>query len=117
MPERNVDRMTRRYVADMLDLHPDSVTRSLPGLAAAVLVWGGRGKEMVLSRRGVMRYIDARDCRRDGGRRCRKCSYVLEDVMAVAEHLVKERHGYKECDECRPVGDVCQPCTAARGIA
>ena len=119
MPQKeNIDRLTRRQLADMLDLHPDSVTRSLPdGLASAVLVWGGRGKEMVFSRRNVMRWIDARDCRRDGGRRCRKCSYVLEDVMAIAEHLLEERHGFGACDECSPPGSLCQPCTSAKGIA
>jgi len=42
---------------------------------------------------------------------------VLEDVMAIAEHLLEERHGFGACDECKPPGSLCQPCTAAKGIA
>ena len=119
MPRKeNIDRLTRRELAEMLDLHPDSITRRLrDGLASAVSVWGGRGKEMYFSRRATIRWNDAKDCRRDGGQRCRQCTRVLEDVMAIAEHLIDEKHGFGGGDDCTYPGDQCQPCTAARGIA
>ena len=113
MPQqKSLDHLTRRELAELLNIHQDTVTRVLRnGLASAVMVWGGSGKEMSFSRRGAIRWIDARDCRRDGGQRCRQCSRVLEDVMAIAEHLLEERHGFGACDECRPPGSLCQPCT------
>ena len=109
---KNIDRLTRRQLAGMLNLHPDSATRMLhEGLAAAVVEWGGRGKEMIFSRRLAMRFVNARDCRRDGGRRCRKCRYAMEDIMAVAEHLLEERHGSGGCDECTEPPTPCMPCS------
>jgi len=55
--------LTRRQVADLLDLHQDSVTRALPdGLGAAVRTWGGRGKEMAFDRVLVLRWARASKC-------------------------------------------------------
>lgn len=105
------DSMTRREVAEMLDLHQDSVSRRLAdGLASAVLQWGGRGKEMAFSRTAVLRWWRASTCARDGGRPCLPCRRVLEDTVAVAEHLLETRHGYGGCQECRTDWKVCQPC-------
>jgi hypothetical protein len=105
------DQVTRREVADLLDRHPDSVTRLLPeGLAGAVLQWGGRGKEMAFSRSEVLRWVGARACSRNG---CLDCYDVLYDMLAVGEHLTQAEHGLGGCHECRCPWPMVQPCGAA----
>lgn len=92
---------TRRQIAERLGCHPDSVTRLLPkGLGAAVLRWGGRGKEMTFSAYLVDRWNHARNCRRWNGTPCFTCRTVLEDCEYVAEHLAAKQHGHGGCDEC-----------------
>ncbi|MGB7220748.1 MAG: hypothetical protein WBD07_18255 [Vicinamibacterales bacterium] len=112
MRTEKADALTRRQLADLLGLHQDSVSRALPdGLASAVLEWGGRGRTMRFSRALALRWDRARSCHRgDAGRPCLVCRRVLEDVVAVAEHLIAAHHGYGGCRECRIDWPVCQPC-------
>jgi len=120
MTEIKTDRISRRDVAHLLDMHPDSVSRILhEGLSSAVLEWGGRGKTMTFSRVRVLRWWRARTCTRRGGRPCSECAFVLEDCQAVGEHLMQARHGAEEsCEDdengparCYPADwRVCQPC-------
>lgn len=104
--------MTRREVANILGVHQDSVSRLLPeGLAAAVIAWGGHGRPMQFSGDAMRRWDLARRCRRgprDGP--CEGCKLVLEDCQAVGDHLLRSRHGYRGCRECRPPGRLVQPC-------
>lgn len=108
------DRMTRRDVAKLLGMHPDSVSRNLrDGLGSAVTEWGGRGKTMTFSRLMVLRWWRARTCTRRGGRPCSDCSLVVEDSEVVAAHLIEKRHGVfdEPCEEdCGYQGGICQPC-------
>ena len=109
----NPDPMTRREVAAMLGMHVDSVTRNLQdGLASAVLKWGGHGKRMTFSRLMVLRWWRAKTCTKDGGRYCTICYWVLDDCLAVGEHLIEARHGvFEGCDEdCGYPGGIGQPC-------
>ena len=90
--------MTRRDVAALLKVHQDSVSRLLSdGLGYAVLNWGGRGKLMIFDRGLVERWAFAYRCPR---RPYCCCDPLLEDARNVAEHLLEERHGYGECEEC-----------------
>ena len=109
------DSLSRRQVADLLGLHPDSVTRALAdGLASAVIKWGGSGKRMAFSQALVWRWERARSCHRNGGRPCLECSIVREDAEVVALHLLEVRHGVLEsCGrDCGYPGEICQPCSA-----
>jgi hypothetical protein len=99
--------LSRREVATILRLHPDSVTRLLAGgLASAVLAWGGHGRLMVFSLALVMRWDFARTCTsgRSGGP-CATCRLVLEDCECTGQHLAEKRHGaFETCDDedCEP---------------
>ena len=106
------DTMTRRELADVLLIHPDSVSRNLrTGLGAAVLSWGGRGEEQKFSKFHAIRWHKARACaRRKRGAPCWRCDTVLDDCNATAEHLLKERHGVAGCSECRSTWELIQPC-------
>lgn len=107
-------KLSRREVAQLLRLHPDSVSRILPeGLGSAVTSWGGRSKRMQFSRWMVLRWDRARSCRRYGGTPCVLCKLVLEDAQVVAKHLLEVRHGVGEsCDpkNCGYVGGISPPC-------
>lgn len=103
--------LSRRDVALALELHQDSVSRRLSdGLGSAILRAGGQGKEMSFSWLLVSRWHLAITCRRGPDGHCRMCSLVLEDAMAVAEHLNGARHGYGGCEECSPPPNLCVPC-------
>ncbi len=113
-----MDRLTRRQAADILGMHPDSVTRQLPeGLASAVVVWGGHGRSMVFSRMLVSRWQRARLCCRARGQPCSRCFWVMDDAKAYGEHLLDVRHGaFEPCgtgdDFCGlPSGEFSQPCS------
>lgn len=112
------DKLSRREVAEMLNLHPDSISRLLPeGLASAVTRWGGSGKSMIFSRMLVSRWQRARLCFRNQGRPCVECLIVTDDCQVGAEHLLEVRHGaFETCgrgdDFCgHPSGEFCQPCS------
>lgn len=91
------DQMSRREVADLLGIHPDSVSRNLhDGLASAVIAWGGRGKTMYFSRLRVLRWWRSKTCTANAGRPCRKCLDSLEECAALGEHLIAARHGADE---------------------
>jgi len=86
--------VTRREVADMLNLHPDSISRALHDrLGVAVLEWGGAGKEMKFSAALVQSWNLARSCWSRDGQPCAICSLCLEDYAVVARHLIESRHG------------------------
>ena len=103
--------LSRRSVADLLGLHPDSVSRlSAEGLACAVVRFGGHGQAMAFDQGLALRWDRARRCRRVNGKPCRQCRQVLEDCQAVGEHLLEERHGHGQCEECTPPGGLCGPC-------
>lgn len=102
--------VSRRKLAALLGLHPDSLSRLMPeGLAIAVAAWGGRGKTQLFDVERAGRFVRAWRCRqlRSG---CPACWLVLEDCQAVAEHLIETRHPYAGCEDCTPPGGLCQPC-------
>ena len=85
---------SRQQVADLMKIHPDSVTRHLrAGLASAVLVWGGHSKPMIFSTALTLRWYGAWKCLTPAGRRCHECWGVFEDCQAVGAHLLETRHG------------------------
>lgn len=101
---RRVEPVSRRDVAEMLNLHVDSVSRCLhEGLSSAVVVWGGSGREMQFDKALVQRWEFARTCRRDSGGPCAQCRRVLEDCKCAGDHLLDARHGIHE--SCNP--DTC----------
>ena len=110
---RRAGELSRRDVAELLDLHPDSVSRLLhDGLGYAVTEWGGRGAAMRFDRRLVDRWHSARDCHQGhGGGPCNACALVLEDAQAVSEHLIAERHGHGQCPECTAPPRLASPCS------
>lgn len=110
--------LTRREVAGLLNLHPDTITKQLvEGLGCAVTRWGGRGKPMIFSAEMVKRWDRARSCRCGAqGRSCKACALVLEDAQLVAEHLLETRHGYGKCRMCRADWPLQQPCSSPREV-
>lgn len=108
----NPDATTRRELAELLGLHPDSVSRLMSaGLAIAVEAWGGRGLEQRFDPMRAQRFLGAYRCRQV--RECSQCRRVLEDCRAVAGHLITTRHSYGACPDCRPPRRLCQPCDLA----
>ena len=94
------DGITRREAAQLLGLHPDSITRLLPeGLGAAVVAWGGHGREMTFSRLLVTRWQAARICLATG-RGCNACDLAMFCMVADAEHQTAKRHGVGGCADC-----------------
>jgi hypothetical protein len=114
-PLKTENRITRRALARLLDVHQDTLSRQLAdGLGIAVVTWGGRGSELIFDQRLALRYWNASSCPRGGaGGRCPICGVVLEDCVAVAEHLIEARHGYGGCELCRVDHAVIAPC---RGV-
>lgn len=113
---RRGDRLGRREVARMLQVHPDSVTRRLSsGLGAAVIDFGGRGKHMIFFRPAFQRWAAAQRCVSDKGRPCRNCAAVLEDCEHVARHLRDIGHGYGSCWYCAPHEHLLFPCALRPG--
>lgn len=93
--------MTRLEVAKLVGVHPDTLTRLLAeGLGSTVIRWGGHSKPMSFSRDLVIRWNDARTCKRFAGRPCPRCVDVLEDCRYGAEHLKEAKHGAGGCDDC-----------------
>ena len=112
---RKEDQISRRELAHLLGVHPDSVSRMLPdGLAVAVVEWGGRGKETLFDQPLALRFWNAKTCpiARSGGY-CYFCRSALEDCKNVGEHLIEARHAYGGCSECRCTHEVTAPC---RGV-
>lgn len=113
--EALAETLTRREVAVLLELHPDSITRLLSeGLASAVIRWGGRGKEMAFSRALVLRWDAARTCHNGAaGGPCGACRLVLEDGSISGRHVQAAQHGVFE--RCKAPGcgiqrAFCPPC-------
>ena len=115
------DLMTRRDVAALLGVHPDSASRMLPeGLGACVRSWGGHGKAMTFSKALVLRWYAARTCpARAAGRGCWPCRGTLEDCQVTATHLIRARHDavtlFARCpfdgeEPCGHPGGFSEPC-------
>ena len=107
------DRLTRRETAQILKLHPDTLSRLLcDGLGYAVVQWGGRGKLMYFDRELALRWDRAWNCTRGGPpywRSCDKCSAMLKASAALAAHMIETRHGHGKCPKCTPPRNV-RPC-------
>jgi hypothetical protein len=112
---KSSDAMSRRDLAAALGVHPDTVSRNVHfGLAGAVIVWGGRGKQTMFSFRQARRWHRAWQCRqRNEGHACRLCRNALFDCESVGEHLLAARQGLGSCRECRASWPLVQPCSAA----
>jgi hypothetical protein len=87
------------------------------GLAAAIV---SREPEMMLDRPRAMRFMRALNCPLiTAGRRCYECDLVMDDDLAVAEHMICVNHGRGGCEECElpdwPVGQPCQLALAGEG--
>lgn len=117
MAVNNKNSLSRKAVADLLNVHPDSVSRLLhEGLASAVLEWGGHSKTMAFSRPLFERWQFLRACpARRRQQHCSVCWHAAEDIQALAEHLLEARHGYGGCELCTVDWPVSQPCTSPTG--
>lgn len=95
---RTVKKISRFQVAQLLNIHEDTVTRSLrDGLGSAVIEWGGAGKSMVFAEALVLRWRHAKNCRRAN---CVECEITIEDCKVIANHLAGTQHGWAGCEEC-----------------
>jgi hypothetical protein len=111
--------LSRRELAKLLHIHPDSVSRNLTaGLACAVTRWDSRGRAMLFDRAQALRWAGAFRCpsKALSWTPCRRCWTVMEDCAAVGEHLAEARHGYAGCVECGrgmdwQLGQPCQQST------
>lgn len=104
-------RLSRRGVARLLSITPDSVSRLVPeGLGYAVTARRGRGGALTFDVALVTRWWRLRACQRAGGGPCQSCRLALEDALAVTEHLAAAGHCHGACPECRAPGGLIEPC-------
>src|SRR5688500_13969651 len=105
--------ISRRHLAKLLAIHPDSLSRMLrEGPGCAIVMHGGPGREMLLSGWHADRWHKAQTCRRGNDERpCPACRIVLEDCVAIAEHLVVTGHGVGGCEYCDVRWGLCMPCS------
>ena len=88
---RAVISMTRRELAGLLGVHPDSISRNLAhGLGGAVLTWDERGRALTFDRLQAVRWWGAWRCpeKQAGGGLCRDYAfdaYPWTDLAATRE--------------------------------
>jgi len=81
-----------------------------PGLAVAVIHWGGHGRQQPFFAPIGRTLSVCVDMRATDGWLSQFCRLIVEDSQITGAHMHEERHGHAGCPECTPPGPLANGC-------